>query len=85
MVSTKERVTRSTRLLLDTQPPKPSRSRREEADLLIVRGNPAERIEDIEKVEMVFTNGLPYDPKMLLNKVKGQVGWQWVIWLYASF
>jgi len=47
-----------------------------EADLLVVRGNPAERIEDIENVEMVFTNGVPYDPKTLLSKVKGQVGWQ---------
>jgi len=47
-----------------------------EADLLIVRGNPAERIEDISNVEMVFTNGIAYDPKDLLAKVKGQVGWQ---------
>lgn len=47
-----------------------------EADLFIVRGNPAERIEDIENVEMVFANGVPYDPKTLLAKVKGQVGWQ---------
>jgi len=47
-----------------------------EADLLIVRGNPAERIEDIENVEMVFSNGIPYDPKALLATVKGQVGWQ---------
>ena len=46
-----------------------------EADLLIVRGNPAERIEDIDNVEMVFTNGTAYDPKALLVKVKGQVGW----------
>lgn len=47
-----------------------------EADLLIVRGNPAERIEDIENVEMVFTNGIAYDPKALLAKVKGEVGWK---------
>jgi imidazolonepropionase-like amidohydrolase len=47
-----------------------------EADLLIVRGNPAEHIEDIHNVEMVFTNGIAYDPKTLLAKVKGQVGWQ---------
>ena len=47
-----------------------------EADLLIVRGDPAERIEDIENVEMVFANGVPYDPKTLLGKIKGQVGWQ---------
>jgi len=47
-----------------------------EADLLIVRGNPAERIEDIDNVEMVFTNGIAYDPQTLLSKVKGEVGWQ---------
>ncbi len=47
-----------------------------EADLLIVRGNPAQRIEDIDNVEMVFANGIAYDPKTLLAKVKGQVGWQ---------
>lgn len=47
-----------------------------EADLLIVRGNPAEQIEDIENVETVFTNGVPYDPKTLLAKLKGQLGWQ---------
>ena len=47
-----------------------------EADLLIVRGNPAERIEDIDDVEMVFTNGIAYDPQTLLAKVKGEVGWQ---------
>jgi imidazolonepropionase-like amidohydrolase len=47
-----------------------------EADLLIVHGNPGERIEEIENVEMIFTNGVAYDPKTLLAKVKGQVGWQ---------
>jgi len=47
-----------------------------EADLLIVRGNPAERIEDIENVEMVFNNGIAYDPKTLLATVKGQLGWE---------
>lgn len=47
-----------------------------EADLLIVKGNPAERIQDIENVEMIFNNGIPYDPKTLLEPVKGQVGWQ---------
>ena len=47
-----------------------------EADLLIVRGNPAEHIEDIEHVEMVFNNGLAYDPKTLLAPVRGQLGWK---------
>jgi hypothetical protein len=39
-----------------------------------VRGNPAENISDIENVEMVFSNGVPYDPQTLIAKVKGQVG-----------
>jgi len=47
-----------------------------EADLLIVRGNPDEHISDIENVEMVFSNGIPYDPKTLIAKVKGEVGWR---------
>jgi imidazolonepropionase-like amidohydrolase len=47
-----------------------------EADLLIVRGSPSEQISDIENVEMVFSNGVAYDPKMLIDKVKGQVGWR---------
>lgn len=47
-----------------------------EADLLIVRGNPAERIHDLDNVEMVFANGVAYDPKALMRSVKGQVGWR---------
>ena len=42
----------------------------------IVRGNPAEHIEDIGNVEIVFNNGVPCDPKTLLTAVKGQVGWK---------
>lgn len=47
-----------------------------EADLVIVAGNPLERIRDLENVELVFANGLAYDPKALLSSVKGQVGWR---------
>jgi len=47
-----------------------------EADLLVVRGNPVEHISDIENVEMVFSNGIAYDPKTLIAKVKGEVGWR---------
>ncbi|HUM11615.1 MAG TPA: amidohydrolase family protein [Myxococcaceae bacterium] len=46
-----------------------------EADLLVVRGNPLQRIEDIENVERVFANGKAYDPKVLLAEVKGELGW----------
>ena len=47
-----------------------------EADLLIVRGSPSEEISDIENVEMVFSNGVAYDPKTLIDRVKGQLGWR---------
>ncbi|MBA3285010.1 MAG: amidohydrolase family protein, partial [Nitrosopumilus sp.] len=47
-----------------------------EADLFIVKGDPSKKIEDIENVEMVFSNGILYDPKVLIGAVKGLVGWQ---------
>lgn len=45
-----------------------------DADLLVVRGNPAESIEAIEKVELVFKGGLGYDPAKLFDSVKGRYG-----------
>jgi imidazolonepropionase-like amidohydrolase len=47
-----------------------------EADLLIVRGDPSVGIEDIEQVELVFNNGVQYDPQGLLAEVKRLVGWR---------
>ena len=47
-----------------------------EADVVVVRGNPANQIEDIENVQVVFNNGVAYDPKTLIERVKGQVGWK---------
>jgi hypothetical protein len=47
-----------------------------EADLLVVRGDPSRNIEDIDKVEIIFANGVAYDPQILLSRVKGMVGWQ---------
>lgn len=44
------------------------------ADLLVVKGDPAARIADIENVEMVFKDGVGYDPKKLLDAVKGHYG-----------
>jgi imidazolonepropionase-like amidohydrolase len=46
-----------------------------QADLFVVEGNPAANIEDIERVEMIFKNGVAYDPEALRTAVKGQVGW----------
>ena len=44
------------------------------ADLLIVSGNPDQKIEDIRNVALVFRNGIGYDPNALRERVKGLVG-----------
>jgi imidazolonepropionase-like amidohydrolase len=44
------------------------------ADLILVRGDPAAHINDIENVAVVFKDGLGYDPQRLLEAVHGQVG-----------
>jgi imidazolonepropionase-like amidohydrolase len=44
------------------------------ADLVVVKGNPANRIADIEHVEVVFKDGVGYDSKRLLESVKGRYG-----------
>ena len=47
-----------------------------EADLQVVRGAPDQDIGDIDNVEIVFANGVAYDPALLLSRVKGLVGWR---------
>ena len=47
-----------------------------EADLIVVRGDPSTHIRDSSNVEMVFSNGILFDPKVLLAEVKGKFGWQ---------
>jgi imidazolonepropionase-like amidohydrolase len=44
------------------------------ADLLVIKGDPATKIADIENVEIVFKDGVGYDPKRLLESVRGQYG-----------
>lgn len=44
------------------------------ADLVLVHGDPASRIQDVENVEVVFKDGRGYDPRRLLDSVRGQVG-----------
>ncbi|MDE2135954.1 MAG: amidohydrolase family protein [Gammaproteobacteria bacterium] len=44
------------------------------ADLILVRGNPAAHIEDLENVVVVFRDGQGYDPARLVEAVRGQVG-----------
>ena len=45
-----------------------------QADLLVVKGNPAANISDIEKVEIVFKDGVGYDSEKLIQSVQGLVG-----------
>jgi imidazolonepropionase-like amidohydrolase len=45
-----------------------------QADLVVIDGNPASRIADVEKVDLVFKDGVGYDPAKLLDSVRGQVG-----------
>jgi hypothetical protein len=44
------------------------------ADLIVVRGNPAANINDIEKVDLVFKDGVGFDSAKLLDSVKGRYG-----------
>ena len=44
------------------------------ADLIVIAGNPAEKIEDIENVETVFKDGVGYDSAKLIESVRGKVG-----------
>ena len=44
------------------------------ADLVIVKGNPAANINDIENVLTVFKDGVGYDSAKLLESVKGRFG-----------
>lgn len=45
-----------------------------QADLMVVRGNPAANIADIEQVEIVFKDGVGYDSEKLIQSVQGLVG-----------
>jgi imidazolonepropionase-like amidohydrolase len=45
-----------------------------QADLVLIKGNPAKNINDIENVETVFKSGTGYDSKKLIDSVHGQVG-----------
>jgi imidazolonepropionase-like amidohydrolase len=45
-----------------------------QADMVLIKGDPAKNIEDIEKVETVFKAGVGYDSEKLIESVRGQVG-----------
>ena len=44
------------------------------ADLVVIKGNPAEKIEEIEQVEIVFKDGVGYDSAKLIESVRGRYG-----------
>src|SRR5712664_1023296 len=44
------------------------------ADLVVIHGDPSANINDIEKVEIVFKDGVGYDSAKLIESVRGMVG-----------
>src|SRR5579863_8386915 len=45
-----------------------------QADLVVIKGDPSKKIEDIENVETVFKDGIGYDSEKLIESVRGVVG-----------
>ena len=45
-----------------------------QADLVVIKGDPSKKIEDIENVEIVFKDGVGYDSAKLIESVRGMVG-----------
>ena len=45
-----------------------------QADLVIIDGNPAAHISDVRKVQMVFRQGVGYDPVAIIESVRGKAG-----------
>lgn len=51
-----------------------SLQRGKSADLVVINGDPSQKISDIENVELVFKDGLGYDSAKLIQSVQGAVG-----------
>jgi imidazolonepropionase-like amidohydrolase len=45
-----------------------------QADLVVVNGDPSATIGDVRNVEIVFKQGIGFDPAKLIDSVKGKVG-----------
>ena len=43
-------------------------------DLVVIDGNPSATIADVRRVELVFKQGIGFDPAKLIDSVRGQVG-----------
>ena len=46
----------------------------QQADLVVIRGDPSKKIDDIENVETVFKDGIGFDSAKLIESVRGTVG-----------
>jgi imidazolonepropionase-like amidohydrolase len=44
------------------------------ADIVVIKGDPSKQIEDIENTEIVFKDGIGYDPAKLIESVRGVAG-----------
>ena len=59
--------------------------RGKQADLVVIRGNLAARIADIRNVEIVFKDGVGYDPDALMAGERGNIGeTNWLPWIVAA-
>jgi imidazolonepropionase-like amidohydrolase len=45
-----------------------------QADLVVMKGDPSKKVEDIENTEIVFKDGVGYDSAKLIESVRGLVG-----------
>jgi imidazolonepropionase-like amidohydrolase len=45
-----------------------------QADIVVVKGDPSQKIADLENVELVFKDGIGYDSHKLIDSVRGAVG-----------
>jgi len=45
-----------------------------QADIVVIKGDPSQKIEDIENVELVFKDGIGYNSQKLIRSVQGAVG-----------
>ncbi|MCR5877392.1 amidohydrolase family protein [Phenylobacterium sp. J367] len=45
-----------------------------QADLVLIAGDPSTDVRDVRKVEIVFKEGVGYDPKKLIDAVRGKAG-----------
>jgi imidazolonepropionase-like amidohydrolase len=45
-----------------------------QAELVLIKGDPSKKVDDIESVETVFKNGVSYDSQKIIGSLRDQVG-----------